>query len=275
LSKSSKASGLGWNIGKVYDLEQVRYPGMPTHPAHRPGYLYVLYRHHKTTYDPKAHGGRSSASGLLVTMEHAGTHFDALSHQALNLKLHGGVPVSDVETPLGFTKLGVETVPPVVARGVLLDVPRSKGLDLLPACYEISSDDLRSAMTMEKVSFGKGDVVLVRTGYGRFWSDESKYEPGAGVSLEASRWIAEKSVRAVGSDNASWELSDAKDPKSGITIPGHVVLLVENGIHLIEHVYLEELSRDRCYEFLFVCTPLKLKGATGSPVRPIAIAAKR
>lgn len=270
-----RTSGFPWNIGKVYDLEQVRYSGMPTHPAHRPGYLYVLYRHHKTTYDRKAHGGRSSASGLLVTMEHAGTHFDALCHQALNLKFHGGVPVPDVETPMGFTKLGVETVSPMVARGVLLDVPKSKGLELLPTRYEISTHDLKSTMASEKVDIGEGDVVLVRTGYDKFWSDEAKYDPGAGVSLEATRWIAKRSVRAVGSDNASWELSDARDSKSGITIPGHVVLLVENGIHLIEHMYLEELSRDRCYEFLFVCTPLKLKGATGSPVRPIAIAVKR
>src|SRR4051794_31495309 len=92
---------------RVYDLEQPRFFGMPIHPAHRPGYHYALHRRHGDTYRPEAHGPRSSASGVLTMMEHSGTHIDALAHQACGLKLFGGVPVEGVETPAGFTRLGV------------------------------------------------------------------------------------------------------------------------------------------------------------------------
>src|SRR5947209_7604723 len=107
---------------KVYDLEQPRFAGMPIYPAHRPGYFYALHRRHRDGYRPEAHGPRSGASGVLTMMEHSGTHIDALCHQSCDLKLFGGVAVEKIETPQGFTTLGVETVPPLLGRGVLLDI---------------------------------------------------------------------------------------------------------------------------------------------------------
>src|SRR5438270_1492839 len=104
---------------RVYDLEQPRFRGMPIHPAHLPGYFYALHRRHRDTYRPQEHGPRSGASGVLTLMEHSGTHLDAICHQANDLKLFGGLPVDGVETPTGFTRLGVETVPPLLGRGVL------------------------------------------------------------------------------------------------------------------------------------------------------------
>src|SRR5437660_12290815 len=104
---------------RVYDLEQPRFRGMPIHPAHLPGYFYALHRRHGDTYKPKTDGPRSSASGVLTMMEHSGTHIDALCHQACGFQLYGGVPVGEVETSAGFTQLGIETVPPLVTRGVL------------------------------------------------------------------------------------------------------------------------------------------------------------
>ena len=106
---------------KVYDLEQPRFAGMPIHPSHRPGYFYALHRRHRDTYRPDSRGPRSSASGILTMMEHTGTHLDALCHQANHLRLFGGIEVDGAETPAGFSRLGVETVPPLLRRGVLLD----------------------------------------------------------------------------------------------------------------------------------------------------------
>src|SRR5262245_47661641 len=100
---------------------------MPVHPAHKPGYFYALHRRHRDGHDPARHGPRTSASGTLVMMEHTGTHIDALCHQANGLKLYGDVPVDGAETPTGFRQLGVETVPPLLRRGVLLDVAGRKG----------------------------------------------------------------------------------------------------------------------------------------------------
>src|SRR5262245_31445900 len=147
---------------RVYDLEQPRFAGMPIHPSHRPGYFYALHRRHRDTRNPEAHGARSSASGVVTMMEHTGTHIDALSHQAIDLRMFGGVEVDAAETPAGFTRLGVETVPPLLRRGVLLDVCGHKGGRVLPALYGITSDDLADCAAAQRVEVRPGDVLLVR-----------------------------------------------------------------------------------------------------------------
>src|SRR5262245_22507812 len=121
----------------VYDLEQPRFTGMPIHPAHEPGYFYALHRRHRDTYSPETQGPRSSASGVLTMMEHSGTHLDALCHQAHEMRMFGGIPTEAAETPAGFSRLGIETVPPLLKRGVLLDVCGWKKEHLLPAHYGI------------------------------------------------------------------------------------------------------------------------------------------
>ena len=248
---------------RVFDLEQLRYAGAPTHPAHAPGFNYFLHRHHARGA-PEA---RTGASGIIVTPEHSGTHIDALAHQAENLTLHGGVHVDEgVQTSVGFKKLGIETMAPLVARGVLLDVAGTKRLD--PE-YTITSADLEKAARSE---IGAGDVVLVRTGYGALWSQPEEYLRAAGVSAVGSRWLIERKVRAVGADNMAFDVMGPADPELKVTLPGHILLLVRAGIPIIENLNLEELAAAKVYEFLFVCLPLKMRGATGSPVRPIAIA---
>lgn len=248
---------------------------MPTHPSHKPGYFYMLYRQHRSTYNPQEHGLRSSASGMLVTMEHAGTHIDALCHQAFDMKLFNNILVNNaVETPFGFNKLGVEKIQPIITRGVLLDVAKFKGLDYLPENYEITSQDLENCAELEKINVTRGDIVLVRTGYGNFWNDTDKYMKAAGVSLEASEWLADKNVFAVGADNSAWEILYARNQESGTTLPSHALLIVEKGIYIMEHLNVEKLAIDKQYSFIFICLPLKLRGATGSPIRPIAIAIK-
>jgi kynurenine formamidase len=202
--------------------------------------------------------------------EHSGTHIDALAHQAENLTLHGGVHVdSGVQTSVGFRVLGIDTMAPLVARGVLLDVAGKKRLE---PDHAISPEELQRVAKEAGVEIRAGDVVLVRTGYGALWSQPDDYLHAAGVSSYGSRWLAEKKVLAVGADNMAWDVMGPTDPELGVTLPGHLVLLVRAGIPIIENLNLEELAAARVYEFAFVCLPLKMRGATGSPVRPIAIA---
>ncbi len=156
----------------VYDLEQPRFSGMPIHPAHKPGYFYALHRRHRDTYRPDAHGPRTGSSGVLTMMEHSGTHIDALCHQACGLTLHGGIPVESVETMAGYTRLGIETVSPLLGRGILLDVAGWKGQSHLPPNYGISAEDLQACTNAEGVEVHPGDVLLVRTGYGHLWNEE-------------------------------------------------------------------------------------------------------
>src|SRR5437762_7985169 len=129
---------------RVYDLEQPRYFGMPIYPTHRPGYFYALHRRHRDGYQPEVHGPRTGASGTLTLMEHSGTHIDALCHQACDLKLFGDIPVERAETPAGFRECGIETVPPLLGRGVLLDVAGFKGVERLPTYYGITAEDFEA-----------------------------------------------------------------------------------------------------------------------------------
>jgi kynurenine formamidase len=256
---------------RVYDLEQPRFHGMPIHPTHLPGYFYALHRRHRDTYRPAEHGPRSGASGVLTMMEHSGTHLDALCHQANELQMFGGIPTDAAETPAGFTRLGVETVPPLLRRGVLLDVAGWKGQAPLPRRYGITADELRGCAAAQSVAVGRGDVLLVRTGFGAVWHDEAEYLQAAGVAKSGTLWAAEQGVAAVGADNMSWDVPDERDPETGATLFGHAYLLPQKGVYIIENLNLEDLARDRRWEFAFIGAPLKFQGATGSPLRPLAL----
>ena len=253
---------------RMYDLEQPRYFGAPIYPSHAPGYFYTLHRHHERGMGE----ARTSASGFLYTTEHSGTHIDALCHQAEDLHLYGGREVdARIQTAFGFTELGAETIAPLVTRGVLLDIARQRGVDRIGTGNPIKQDELEAAAQEQGVKVGEGDVVLLRTGNGVLWQDPIVYLQAGGVTAGASWWLAERGVRAVGADNMAWDEVGVVDPDLKITLPGHLILLVRHGIYIIENLFLEELARDRCYEFTFICLPLKMRGATGSPVRPIAI----
>ncbi len=257
---------------RVYDLEQPRFAGMPIHPSHRPGYHYALHRRHRDTYRPDDQGPRSSASGVLTMMEHSGTHLDALCHQACGLQMFGGVAADGAETPAGFSRLGVETVPPLLRRGVLLDVCGHKGERLLPARYGITADDLAACAAAQGVEVRAGDVLLVRTGYGALWrGDERTYLDAAGVSKSGTLWAAGRGVCTVGADNMAWDVPGERDPDTGAALFAHAYLLPQKGVYIMENLALEELARDRRYEFAFVGVPLKFEGATGSPLRPLAL----
>ncbi len=256
---------------RVYDLEQPRFAGMPIFPSHRPGYFYALHRRHRDTYQPAQHGPRTGASGVLTMMEHSGTHIDALCHQACGMKMFGDVPVEGAETPAGFTSLGVETVPPLLSRGVLLDVAGWKGVACLLEKEGISADDFAGCASAQGVEVQRGDVLLVRTGFGAIWHDEEAYLRAAGVSKSGTLWAAERGVVAVGADNMTWDQPDERDPESGATLFGHVYLLPQKGVYILENLNLEELAAARAWAFAFVGVPLKFKGATGSPLRPLAL----
>ncbi|HJZ45749.1 MAG TPA: cyclase family protein [Roseiflexaceae bacterium] len=267
---------LGFSIGEpgrapqVFDLEQPRTDTMPIHPAHRPGYSYVLHRRHQDSYGQD--GPRTGASGMIVCMEHTGTHIDALCHQAGDLILCGGIPVdAEVQTSRGFTRHGVEQIPPIVAPGVLLDLPAHFGVDALAQGYAVTAAELEACCARQRVTIEPGDVVLVYTGNEQAWADSERYLAGPGMAGDASRWLADRGVVAVGADNMAWDVIGLRDPELGCTLPGHLLLLAQRGIYIIENLRLGALAAAQAQRFAFVCTPLKFVGATGSPVRPIAI----
>jgi kynurenine formamidase len=251
----------------VFDLEHERYVGAAIYPGHWPGFVYTLHRRHEVV----AGQARTSASGLVTMAEHSGTHIDALCHQAVGMEMYGGIQVdAEVQTPQGFTALGAETIPPIMRRGVLLDVSTSQGGSHLPAGYLVTAEDLQSAADAQGVTVEPGDCVLVRTGWGQRFEEVDAYLGAAGIGTDAARWLAARSPYLCGADNVAFDVPDNVDPELGL-LPSHTVLIVEAGIYIVENLNLEALAAAGCWSFLFVCLPLKLRGVTGSPVRPLAL----
>jgi kynurenine formamidase len=255
----------------VFELEHDRFIGAPTFPVHWPGFTYTLHRHHEMV----AGRARTSASGTITMQEHSGTHIDALCHQAVDMQMYGGVKVTpEVQTAHGFTRLGAETIPPILRRGILIDVAGAQGMDRLPSGYVVTGEDLELAAKSQGVRPQPGDCILVRTGTGRAFADPDAYLQGAGIGRDAARWLAARDPYLCGADNVAFDAPDDVDPETG-SLPSHTVLIVERGIYIVENLNLEGLAAANCREFLFICLPMKLRGVTGSPVRPIAVALDR
>lgn len=251
---------------KTYDLGLTLHNGMPHHPRHTP-FMYAMVRKHGDWMYPE---NVSSAVDMFVCSGHTGTHLDGLGHYTRNLTLHGGTAAAGAQSVTdGLAVHGMERVAPIVRRGILLDVAAHRKATQLPPRYGIEAGELEAVAAWAGLRIDAGDVVLVRTGWIHRWPDGGFYdiEGGApGLTLSAARWLSDRRVHVAGADNFALEVQPVP------SMPVHCHLLVEKGIHILEVANLEELSGDRVYEFLFVALPLKIRGATGSPVRPIAIA---
>jgi len=256
---------------RVFDLEQPRTEDMPIHPSHKPGYSYALHRRHADSAGED--GPRTGASGIIFCKEHSGTHIDALCHQAENMTLCGGIKVEPaVVNSKGFRVHSVDQIAPIVAPGVLLDLASQLGVESVSEGVAISADDLKACARRQGTQIAPGSVVVVYTGNERHWHDEARYLAGPGMHGDASRWLAAQHPLAVGADNMAWDIIGLKDEALGCTLPGHIIFLVRSGVYIIENLKLGELAAARQYAFTFVCAPLKFVGATGSPVRPLALA---
>ena len=254
---------------RVFDLARPMQPGMPQSPNH-PEYRHALPRRHGDMV--RADGG-SAASDLIVTGGHVGTHIDALCHVSHDGKLYGGFDAQAAQVGGRFTVHGAETILPTLCRGVLLDIPAALSIEACAPGYEITAADLRQAADAQETPLRPGDAVLVRSGWGRRWADREAYigrdsgVPGCGE--EAAKYLASRAPRVVGADTIAFE---QLAPGAGhALLPAHRVLLVEHGINILETMALEELAAAGVHEFTFVLAPLPLVGATGSPVRPLAV----
>jgi kynurenine formamidase len=256
---------------RLYDLAHSYFAGMPHFPTHPP-FVFGLTRKHG---DMIFEGGASSSAESIAFGGHVGTHIDALCHYSCDGMLHGGVEANAVQNhSSGFSQLGAETIPPILRHGVLLDIAAQMSLDALPPDFAITPEHLDAALKTAKATIEPGDVVLLRTGWASYFGDTAQFVTGGqghavtgpGPEIEGARWLSERGIFAAGSDTIAFE----KVPAA--RMPVHVHLLVESGIHIIEALNLEQLSRDRIYDFVFVAAPLKIQGGTGSPMRPLALA---
>jgi kynurenine formamidase len=250
-----------FSSAKIYDLAHTYRIGMPHHPVHPP-YLFGLVKAH----GEYMRGDVSSAAEAIALGGHVGTHIDALCHFSRGGKVFGGAEVRQSYAG-GQERLSIDTVGPILRRGVLLDVAGFKGVDVLPVDFAIGPEVLEAAAALRKIEIRPGDVALIRTGWAKYWDDPRKYIAevhGPGVDEAGARWLSAKGIFAAGSDTIAFELVPSQ-------MPVHAHFLVEKGIHIMEALDLERLAADNVAEFVFVAIPLKLAGGTGSPIRPIAL----
>lgn len=268
--------------GVTYDLSVEYFVGMPSfHALGDPVYQYWLTHTPRGTIVDNPNGlGKSmnekvSYTGDAISMyTHMGTHIDALNHFGLNGKVWNGFTADEHLGDKGWKKTGAETIPVIIARGVLIDILLAKNMDSLPPNYRVNSDDLKEALRNQKVNLQKGDVVLIRTGQAKHYENASRFlDNYPGINLDAVKWLVEdQQVMLLGADNLSFEAFPPE--REDNWVPVHTYLLAEKGMMFIEQMFLEDLAKDKVYEFAFIASSLKLRGASAAPMRPIALSIK-
>jgi kynurenine formamidase len=211
-----------------------------------------------------------SYSGDSIAMyTHTGTHVDTLNHYGYHHRIWNGFTEQEHMGRYWY-KAGADKHPPVIGRGVMIDVAGMQGVTLLPDSYGIGEKDLQDALRRQGTELRVGDVVLIRTGRMTVWPDPEKYmflEPG--LNREGAEFLAKAGAALIGADNLGIE--QIPSIPANEWPPVHTYLLAEAGIPMVEVLDLEALAAEKIYEFAFVGACLKLRGATGSPIRPLAI----
>jgi len=228
--------------------------------------------HTKRTFMNQASNRRGSNEELVVTeIGQVGTQLDGFPHQTIEDKIYNCAKVDDIQSRTGFTKFGIEKVGALITRGVLIDVAALKGVDMLPDTYEITVQDLEQALQRQNLKLQPGDAVIIHTGWGKLWGkDNARYGKSCpGIGVKAAEWIAKQDPMLVGSDN--WPLEVLPNPDTQLSAPVHQIMLVVNGILMLENMRLEELAAKKVQEFAFMMQPLKVQGGSGSTVAPIAV----
>jgi kynurenine formamidase len=269
--------------GRSYSLAAVRFPGMPLFPGHPP-FQVLSYRTPQglraagqNLWEPTPNEVQLGCMTEIVSSStHSGAHVDALAHMTVGHDAHwyDGSHAEEHLTDFGPTVGDAAELPSMFTRGVLIDAAAYAGVDCLPAGQPVSADDILGAAESQGVEIGRWDVVVVRTGYMGLWPDAARMaeHKTPGPDLSAADLFAERGVIAVGSDTETFEVQPTPDPgKPSNPQPVHVRLLIENGIYIMESLDLEQLAADRVHEFLFVGLPLKIAGATGSMLDPLAV----
>jgi len=280
MTPESQADVLGRLDGStIFDLAVDYFVGMPSWTAAGdPKYdIWMTHTPHGSMLDNLSGAGSAihekySYCGDAVTMyTHCGTHIDTLNHLGFFGCFWNGWRPEEHLGSRHWTKGGANHYPPLIGRGVLLDIAALHGVDCLPECYEISPKDLQQAASAQGVALRRGDIVLVRTGRMTVWPDPQAYmQNQPGIGLAGARYLCEQAgAMCIGTDSLSFEPVPSADSEA--FLPVHCYMFATAGAQIMEVVYLEEAAAERCYEFAFLAAPLRLTGATGSPLRPIAV----
>lgn len=256
--------------GRIYDLSHEIYMGAPYMAPNQTPFLMSIFGSWRDTIKRRRKMGATNDAGTnlerIEMTTHVGTHIDALGHFSKGDRLYNGNAAADVVTDWGLDRLGIEHAPPMITRAVLFDVGGAS--HLLPG-QTVTPDDLKRAADTGGFSVESGDIALIRTGWGRFFgTDNARYLEGEpGIDLPAAKWLVDQGIVAIGADNMAVEV--LPNPNKGLAMPVHQFVLAECGVYLIENLALEDLAAAHVHAACFILLATKIRGATGSPVRPI------
>lgn len=262
------------NSGKVYDLGVDYFVGMPgladLGMSDPPYHMWMTHTPSGVKVEKLSPAGSSEDLALyddaVIMSMHSGTHIDSLNHLGCGNKIFNGYKAARYLGNKGWIKAGADKIPPIITRRILIDVAGEKGVAMLPDSYEITSQDLERALTKQGTALQKGDAVLIRTGRMTAWPDPKKFVPNEpGITREGAARLVDHGAVLIGADNMGVE----KFPMSQESV--HTYLFAEREVCLLELTWLEDLAKDKAYEFVFMAAPIKFRGATGVPVRPIAL----
>jgi len=260
--RTGRAYALGIPIQRT-GIPNFEYRGIPQR---------LTLANHADEQQSRANGGVAGVGAnedMLVMASHTATHLDALCHVYADHAIYNGFAHDAVTPYTGAPRCSIDKVGAIAGRGVLIDVAAQQGVNVLEPGYIITPDDLRASLDAQGIALRPGDLVLVRTGWvDSFMAGHQQLRMQPGIGLDAAIYLAEQDVAMIGADNSAVE---AMPFDRDVYLVAHIELLVRRGIHLLENLTLAELSADRCYEFLLCIGALKITGATGSPVNPIAI----
>jgi kynurenine formamidase len=268
--------------GRMISLAATRYPGMPLFPGHPP-FQVLNYRTPRgirvagaQPWGPINDAFLGYMAEYVMGTSHSGAHMDALAHMTVGEDMHwyGGGNADEHLTDFGPLYLDASAMPPFFTRGVLIDAAGYRGVDCLPKGSPIDAAEMEAICAAQGVTVEPWDVVVIRTGYAGLYPDVERMaaHKTPGPDISAARWMLERGIVASGTDTETYEVQPAPDPgPTGNPQPVHTALLIENGVYVMESLDMEELARQRIYEFAFVALPVKIKGATGSMVDPVAV----
>lgn len=272
-------AGRVFDLGITYSRNSYKWPG------HAPGEVLTFrgpegVKRQKDFPDAGNPSGQAWHSCALFMSDNVGTQIDGLGHVTVGDDNHwyNGFREAEWGGNFGVRKCDATTIPPIVARGVMLDIAALKGVDALPPHYAITPLDVDAALARQKVVLKPGDVVLFRTGTLRYWgadgadADLLAEHDSAGITLETAKYLVEQfGAMMIGSDTSGLEVNPAP-VGSDTFIPVHRYLIIEQGIHILEFHNLEDLARDKIYEFCYVASTNKIAGTTaGFALRPLAM----
>lgn len=256
--------------GKVYDLamevNRKLTIGDPPQKDVFPNYNLITYLAAEKNRERTDTGEITWQTELIMGGPHNATHIDALCHIQYNGKIFNKYNVEETSTNFGMKKCGAETIKPLISRGILIDVAGYLDVEKLDDRHKITVDELKGALEKEEVKVRPGDTVIFRTGKITDFKKSSYMNAGPGIGLKAAIWLYECGMCVLGSDYTCIEVMPI-DNKECV----HKEMLYERGVYLMENLYLEELAREKVYEFFFICLPVKFTGSTGSWIRPVAM----